>query len=212
MSAKETANGDFSYDLFGKLKRSLRGWLYDAHLDTSSTDFNKINAAFQITAPSRTVLSVDGSTNVEEQTLRLTSFGVAQPFVAREVDGVVRIRCPAERFSAETTTTLQLDCAYRDTLLSLDSTRHRHAMTIVQTFRGHEIGPTITSDGLWQICYAYSLPKNKGALIGTYRPNGAVTLEYRGGPLSVNLDVPLKGYYQIEEGARLSFRQSVSSS
>jgi hypothetical protein len=211
VSAKETANGDFTYDLFGRLKRSLRGWLYDAQLDTSSTDLNNIGGAFRITAPSGTILTVDGSTNVEEQTLQLASFGLEQPFVARKVNGLVRIRCPATKSSSQITT-LQLDCAYRDTFLSLDSTKHRQAMTIVQTVRRHEVGPTITSDGLWQISYAYSLPKDKGALIGTYRPNGAVSLEYRGGPLSLNLDLPLKGYYQIEEGARLSFRQLVSSS
>jgi hypothetical protein len=215
VTAKETSGGDFSYDLFGRLQRSLRGWLYDARLDTSSTDLNKINAAFRITAPSRTVLSVDGLSNVEEQSLHLTSFGVEQPFVAKEVNGVVRIRCPAVPISSSSsseTTSLQVDCAYRDTLLSLDGTKHRQAMTVVQSFRGrHEIGPTITSDGLWQISYACALPKDKGAVIGTYRPDGAVSLEYRGGPLSLSLDVPLKGYYQIEEGARLSFRQTISS-
>jgi hypothetical protein len=218
VTAKETASGEFAYDLFGRLRRSLKGWLYDARLDTTSTDLNKINAAFRITAPSRTVLSVDGTSNVEEQTLQLTTFGVEQPFVAREVNGVVRIRCPAQMSSTSPTTTsesttLQLDCAYRDTLLSLDGTKYRQAMSVVQSFGGrHEIGPTITSDGLWQISYACELPNEKGAVIGTYRPHGAVSLEYRGGPLSVSLDVPLKDYYQIEEGARLSFRQTVVSS
>lgn len=213
MAAKETSDGDFSYDLLGRLKRSIRGWIYDAQLDTSSSDLNTVHAAFRLTAPSDTLLSVDGCTNVEEHDLQVTQFGVEQPFVANQVDGVIRIKCPTDPCGSGERTTLQLDCGYRDTFLSLDGTKDRQAITLVQSFKGgHEAGPTITSDGVWQLSYACSLPKDRGAVIGIYRPHGALSLEYRGGPVSVNLDLPLEGFYQIKEGARLSFRQSITDS
>lgn len=180
-------------------------------MDTSSSDFNTINAALRVTAPSNTLLSVDGCTNVEEQDLHFRSVGVEQPFVANEIDGVLRIKCPADSGSGPTT--LQLDCSYRDTFISLDGNKDRQAMTVVQSFSGgHEAGPTITSDGAWQLSYARNLPNRKGAVIGIYRPHGALSLEYRGDVVSINLDVPLEGFYQIKEGARLSFRQSISDS
>lgn len=206
MRSDDLATSNVPFNVWGSLSRSAGAWNLKARASANSDDLQSLDVNVSAEGgPADTKLRAQGSINAGSQSGEIREVGLSQSFDAPGGDIQLSPRYNLASGKAD----IRVDYGLDDTRITVDADADRQTVTVAQRLDdNNEIAPSINSDGDINVRYRRNV--GDGVLTANYKPNDSTSLTYEEGPWTASADIPMDGFYQVNGGAKLSFRRSVS--
>lgn len=209
--------GLLSFLVFGRIHRRVQGWDLNARLDTDSSDWHCIDASVQaVGGPTEISLIARATIDTLSRTGELTQIGLEQPFAPPAVVGGWGSgeALVASRYNfVSRRPDFAIAYGKADTTVTVSVDAEKQSVTVRQRIDANrEISPIFTSDGQVELEYVLRNGAGRGGVMtANYKPINAVTLQYNELSWTAHAVIPIDGYCNVQEGAKVNIRRSFES-
>ena len=194
----------FQETIWGKVQKTVRGFGLGAGARLAIATPGDVDLDFQCDTPTDTKLTVQASTNGGE-------------FSVDKVKGIQALDTPVGAVIAAPSYDLgtgkgDLSVAFaKDDASSIQvDTNTDKDVKVTLTHRvgaSHVIKPSYTSDGQFELDYDAKV--EYGIITTTYKPDHHINVKWSDGPWQANFLAPLSGYYNLQDGVKVSVKTRV---
>ena len=194
----------FKDTVWGKVQKKVNGFGLTAGAKLSVAAPEDVDLEFQCDTPSDTKLAVLASTSGGKVTVNKVKAVQALDTKAGAIIAAPSYDLGTKKgdlslaFAKDDASSIQIDV----------NTDKDAKVTLTQRLgANHVIKPSLTTDGQFELDYDAKV--EYGTITTTYKPNHHVNVKWSDGPWQANFMAPMSGYYNLNDGVKVSVKTKV---